>query len=174
MLVPLAIIGIKKLLEIPFRFIAASLQSKVISLSMVSILVAFSLTQATAGISSINAFEKPFFEKEYQKKIDKWIVENTPTDAKIATELPHAVLLNTGREAVNFFYAYKDDVSYERWIIKKFDIDYLVFYFSPNELSITDLGEMKLDLVYKAANSSAYQAPNSSAYQGLIYKVISK
>jgi hypothetical protein len=178
MLVPLAIIGIKKLLEIPFRFIAASLQSKVISLSMVSILVAFSLTQATAGISSINAFEKPFFEKEYQKKIDKWIVENTPTDAKIATELPHAVLLNTGREAVNFFYAYKDDVSYERWIIKKFDIDYLVFYYPKslidNELSITDLGEMKLNLVYKAANSTAYQAPNSSAYQGLIYKVISK
>lgn len=180
MLVPVAIVGIKKLLEVLYRFPALSLRfssthftsRKAISLSLVTILVIFSITQTTAGINAINGFEKPFAEKEYQKKIDKWVVDNIPAGAKIASELPHAVLLQTGHQAVNFYFGYKDNVSYERWIIKKFDIDYLVFYYPKNQLSpglsSTDLGSMKLDLVYQARNST------TGPYEGMIYKVVNK
>ena len=163
MLIPLSIIGIMKLLNISFHFLSDSVRRRVVSLSLVAILIIFSFTQTWTGIDKVNAFQSRFAEVPHQTEMNQWIIENIPADAKIASDLPHVVLLRTGHEAVNFQFLYKDNISYERWIFKKFDIDYLVFYYyykdkTPIDLSFTDLGDMRLEVVYRAD-------------RGLIYKV---
>jgi hypothetical protein len=165
MLIPLAIIGIKKLLEVIYISLirSSSIRIRCVTLSMISILVLFSSIQISTGISSINAFQNPFAESEDMKNVHKWIIENIPSAEKIASNLPHAILLRTGHEAVNFPSAYKEDDLYTRWVIKKFDIDYLVFYHSGDTiLDNTYLGNIELRLVFR-----------SEGTQGtLIYKVI--
>jgi hypothetical protein len=159
--IPLAIIGIKNLLEIIFGFFIDASQKKIVSLSLVFMLVLFSLVQASTGINSINKFQESRAENNDQKSIDSWIIKNTPLNAKIASDLPVVVLLRTGHEAVNFARAYIDNPTYERWIIKKFDIDYLVFYYPKNRqtvnLSATNLGDIELSMVYKIGQGSIYK-----------------
>jgi hypothetical protein len=163
MLIPVAIVGIKKLLKIFFALIVRclSLRSKISGLSLLSILLIFSLTQTYTGISAINSFQSRFAETVAMKNLHQWIAQNIPEDSKIATNLPHAALLRTGHEAVIFPQTYVGDVPYERWIITKFDIDYLVFYFSGtgNKLFIlnTDLGNIELEQVYQSGGALVYE-----------------
>lgn len=162
--IPIAVIGIKKLLTTVYSYITSPPRKDVIRLSLISILVIFSLVQTSTGIVLINIFQTARAEHDDQKSMNRWITENIPIDAKIASELPHVVLLRTGHEAVNFQHVYKDNISYERWIIKKFDIDYLVFYYPKNRqgesLSVTDLGEIELKMVYHSAKDSIYKVVN--------------
>ena len=131
MMVPLAVIGIRKVVELIIsRFFVIGSKSyqkknEFVVASMIGILAVFSYVQLSTGILAVNALSGRFSESEGQKVLHEWIRENIPADAKIASDMPHAVLLRTGHETVNFHQAYKDNVSYERWIIKKFDIDYI-------------------------------------------------
>lgn len=159
--IPLAVIGIKKVLETLFGHFITPPRKKIITLTLISIFVLFSVVQASSGIPLIDKFQDARAEKDYQKSIDDWIIRNIPVGAKIASDLPHVVLLRTGHEAVNFAHAYKDNPSYERWIIKKFDIDYLVFYYGKNRvtgnLSVTNVGDFELKSVYTAGPGSIYK-----------------
>ena len=132
MMVPFTVIGIRKVVELIIsRFFVIGSKSyqkknEFVVASMIGILAVFSYVQLSTGILAVNALSGRFSESEGQKVLHEWIRENIPADAKIASDMPHAVLLRTGHETVNFHQAYKDNVSYERWIIKKFDIDYIV------------------------------------------------
>jgi hypothetical protein len=163
MLIPLAIIGLKKLLEAICALLIppTSIRNEIIGLSTISILLIFCFTQISSGISSINAFQNQFAESEQMKLAHKWIKDNIPLDAKIGSNLPHAILLRTGHEAVNFATAYMDDELYKSWIVKKFDIDYLVFYYGglkkpaiPDQI---DLGNIEVRLAYHSEGILIYK-----------------
>jgi hypothetical protein len=159
--IPLAIIGIKKILQIVFIPLNMPRRRKTVTLSLVCILIIFSFVQVSTGLPAINQFQEIRAEKDFQKSMHDWIKRNVPLNAKIGSDFPHVVLLRTGHEAVNFAQAYKDNPSYERWIINKFDLDYLVFYYPKNRqtvnLTITDLGDMQLTLVYRSGLGSIYK-----------------
>lgn len=154
LLLPLSVIGVRKLVEASYPSISDILRKKTLIPTVTVIVVAFSILQVSVAIPIVNAYQTNFSEQEYQVEMHQWMMANMPQDAKVASDLPHAVLLRTGHESVNFYFAYKDDVQYERWIIKKFDIDYLVFYFSKSptspSLEIMDLGDITLEEVYRS------------------------
>jgi hypothetical protein len=80
-----------------------------------------------------------------------------PPNSKTASDMPHVLTLQTGLPSVNFQHWYKDNISYEKWIIKKFNIDYLVFYFPKHgstDLSFLDLGELNLEKIYEDSEGS--------------------
>ena len=166
LLIPLSILGIWKLINIIHSSILKNVSYYFFATWIVVIIFALSYSQMIQGVGSIDAFQRNFAEKDYQKNLDDWIINNIPSEDKIASDLPHAVLLKTGHEAVNFAHPYKDNISYEKWIIKKFDIDYLVFYYdidnNSHELSNLDLGVFHLEKIYDGREG------------GVIYKVIEK
>jgi hypothetical protein len=165
MLIPLSILGIWKIID-RLTYVSNLANRKQISFIAVSIImISTSIVLFSSGISSINSFQQRYHEELYQTEMNDWIIENISPGSKVASDLPHAVLLRTGLESVNFANAFKDNLAYEKWIIKKFDIDYLVFYYYKNNgidkpLLNTDLEEMKLEMVYRGENG------------GLIYKVV--
>ncbi|MGC1132300.1 MAG: glycosyltransferase family 39 protein [Nitrososphaeraceae archaeon] len=166
MLIPLAIIGIEKLIRVvvhTFHIGSSSIWKKTVSISMISTLVLFSAIQISAGIPSLNAFQNRFAESEQMIDLHRWITENIPEDAKVASNLPHAILLRTGHEAVIFATSEIDNTAYVRWIVTKFDIDYLVFYgIGDNEavLSAMDLGNIELRLIHRSGGIEIYKVIN--------------
>jgi hypothetical protein len=130
LLIPLSIVGIRKMLLALYAGITSSpaIRNTFASLTIIAVLIIFCVTQVSAGIPSISSFQIQFAESEHMKVVHKWINENIPADAKVASNMPHAVLLRTGHEAVNFPTAFIGNETYGSWIIRKFDIDYLIFY----------------------------------------------
>lgn len=161
MVVPLSVIGIKKILgfSISHFYSAPEFNRKgkfLVSALMIGILVIFSYSQISAGIVAVNGLSGRFTELQSQKDIHKWLNENIPPDAKIASDRPHSILLRTGHDAINFHPAYRDNISYERWIIKKFDIDYIVLYVN-QPLLLTDLKDFHLETVYNLKGGFVYK-----------------
>src|SRR5688572_11011629 len=99
------------------------------------ILFSFAFYQASIGLSIVDSRMVSVSGEEHHVKMNAWIRDNIPPNSKTASELPHALTLETGLPSVNFQHWYKDNISYEKWIIKKFDIDYLVFYYSKHDSS---------------------------------------
>jgi hypothetical protein len=163
MVLPLAVVGIWIIVEfvISHSFISPQHKKIFVSTSLIGILVIFSYVQLSAGIAAVNALAERFSESESQKDLQQWIRENIPPDAKIASDRPHAVLLRTGHEAINFQPTYRDNIAYEKWIIKKFDLDYLVLYVI-KPLLVTDLNDIQLQTVYEGKGA------------GFIYKILAK
>ena len=164
LLIPLALLGIWKILNEVHTLTKAKRYYLIVP--CVAIIFFVSYVQMYQGINQINSLQESFAEKEFQKDLDTWLVNNLPKNATIASDLPHAVLLKTGYPAVNFPHLYKDNTSYEEWIIKKFDIDYLVFYYFqdtyPYELLNLDLDNFYLQKIYQGKEG------------GLVYKVSEK
>ncbi|MDN5868633.1 MAG: glycosyltransferase family 39 protein [Candidatus Nitrosocosmicus sp.] len=163
-LIPLSLLGISRILNTTLSFLDRSIRSKIILISFIIITISLSGTLLVTGINSINSFQKQFAEKDFQIDMHQWMNSNIEEDSKIASDLPHIVNLRTGLESVNFAHSLMDVPSYEKWIIKKFDIDYLVFYYYadhyPYELYNLDLGNIHLKKVYEGNDG------------GLIYKVL--
>jgi hypothetical protein len=164
LLLPLSVIGIFKLVRVVSGYIGTKHQNTITMILAPAIIIIFSIFIFNTGISDIILFHQGFAEKEFQIEMHMWMRDHIPNDAKIASDLPHAVLLKTGNPAVNFAHAFKDNLEYENWIIKKFDIDFLVFYYYKDlipdkELENLDLGEINLKKVYDGDNG------------GLIYEV---
>lgn len=158
LLLPVAIIGLSKLLEMPIKLLFSTKSCrKALTAAMISVLAIFSISQSVTGISSILAYQNEKAETGFDSLTNEWIRSNVPEGAHIATDLPHAVTLRTGHPSVNFYYEFKGDQSYEKWIIKKFDIDYLVFYFGYTPVQTVDLGDIRLKLVYNLDNNFVYQ-----------------
>lgn len=165
LLLPLSVVGLWKLTSILTGTYNRQNRSYIAIIVFSTVTVLFSSFIISTGINDINSYHKRFGELGYQIEMHDWINQNIPVDSKFASDLPHAGRLRTGHEAVNFAHAYKDDITYENWIIKKFDVDYLVFYYFKDiipgrGLINLDLGELKLEKVYQGQNG------------GLIYKVI--
>jgi hypothetical protein len=171
MLIPLSILGIKKLLEVLFSFTAQKHRKKIIMISMSIILILYSSEQYFSGIETIQEKRhEPYYEKDYAHTMNNWIKENIPRDSKIASDMPHIVLLKTGLPSVNFQHWYKDNIDYEKWIIKKFDIDYLVFYYHPHakeDLSHLDLESFVLEKIYDGKEDDGKE-------RGLVYSIREK
>lgn len=154
--IPLAIIGLKNLIG----YILPKHRNKAVTVhvSLFAILITYVSFQAISGVSSINSFQQSLALKDYQDDMHQWIIGNIPKDAKIATDLPHTILLKTGRQAVNFAWNQVDNIDYERWIIKRFDIDYLVFNYpaasSAGRLTYTDLHDLRLQMVFEGSNGT--------------------
>jgi hypothetical protein len=132
---------------------------------MVIIIIAFSLYQSHIGLTLIESRFVDLSAKDYQLALNRWAHENIPKESQIATDFPHLLTIQTGLDSVNFAHAYKDNLSYERWIIKKFDIDYLVFYYykqGKQPLSYLDIGPFYLQKIYQGKDG------------GLVYKVLEK
>ncbi|HKR74636.1 MAG TPA: glycosyltransferase family 39 protein, partial [Candidatus Nitrosocosmicus sp.] len=151
-LIPLAIIGLRKILSVIFSYIKVTYRKRIIFISMSIILFSFAFYQTSIGINVIDArFERLAGETQHFNMND-WIRANIPPNSKTASDMPHALTLQTGLPSVNFHHWYKDNTSYENWIIKKFDIDYLVFYYPKHGstgLSILDLGDINLEKIYQ-------------------------
>jgi hypothetical protein len=165
LLIPLSVFGIWQLCNTVLTEFKIKDSRFISVLSTALIVISLAGVTYITGINSIITFQERFEEDEFQTEMNSWIKTNIPPEAKIATDLPHVILLRTGHEAVNLLHNYKDIIPYEKWVIKKFDIDYLVFYFFKDNvpgktLSIRDLGEVKLKLVYQGDKG------------GLVYKVI--
>ncbi len=158
LVLPLAMMGIKKLVELPTRFAPSGTQKKIVVATMVVLVVIFSYAQLENGSELINIFQKNNSQGAYTKYTHQWIRENFPKSANIATNVPHVLYLNTGHKAVNFYYEYTGDPSYYKWIIKKFDIDYLVFYtYNPNPPAVIPLGDLTLKIIFRTPNEMIYQ-----------------
>jgi hypothetical protein len=161
MVIPLAIVGLVKVVEAGLRLVHKPITIKLTQKVLILVLVGIILPQTALGISSINVWQARFQEETYQKIMHDWIRENIPPESNVGSDLPHAVLLETGLPAVNFQYSYKDDVDYEKWIIKKFDLDYLVFYYPKDDRSVslrfTDLDEFRLVPVYEGPRNIIYK-----------------
>jgi hypothetical protein len=164
LLLPLSLIGIFKLVNVSSSFLWAKSQRYITMIVAPLIIIVFSVMIFSTGVNDIIHFHQGFGEKEFQIDMHRWMTNNIPKDANIASDLPHAVLLKTGNKAVNFAHAFKDNVDYENWIIKKFDVDYLVFYYYKDlvpkkGLEKLDLGDLNLQKVFDGEKG------------GLIYKV---
>jgi hypothetical protein len=164
-LIPLAVIGIYKLVSQLYEFSNWKYSNGYAIVSTIVIITIMTTVTFTIGISTITGYYEEFKEMPFQTAMHEWINQNIPKDAKIASELPHIVLLETGRQVVNFAHPFKDSISYEKWIIKKFDIDYLVFYYYNDlergkGLEYLNLGGLQLEKVYEGKDG------------GLVYKVI--
>jgi hypothetical protein len=151
-LIPLSIIGLKKILGVIFSFVKVTYRSRIIFASMCIILFSFAFYQAITGINIIDSRFERLAGEAHHFNMNAWIRENIPPNSKTASDMPHALTLQTGLPSVNFQHGYKDNASYEKWIIKKFDIDYLIFYFPKDDLSglsILDLGDINLEKIYQ-------------------------
>lgn len=163
MLVPLAIMGLVQMFEIPVkRLVPIKSYKAALTITTISILAIFSISQAATGIPAVLAYQNQNAEDMYDRATNEWIRNNVPAGANIASDLPHGVMLRTGHPSVNFYYEFKGDHSYEKWIIKKFDIDYLVFYFGYPPVQTVHLGEIKLELAYNIDNNSVYKVSKNN------------
>lgn len=165
MLLPLAIVGLKKILYHIFSFMKENHKTTAVIITMVVLLGIYSSYQTYTGLGIIDSRLVSLSGKPYQYVMNAWIRENIPKDANIASDMPHLLTLQTGLNSINFAQAYKDNVSYEEWVIKKFDIDYLVFYYPKwgnQELAHVELNGFKLEKIY------------SSKEKALVYKVVEK
>jgi hypothetical protein len=165
LLIPLAFLGISKALDCISPLI--KFEKYYLIFPLVAILVlSFSFLQMYQGINSIDNLQKSFAENKNQKALDNWLTNNIPEDTKIASDLPHAILLKTGHPSINFAHLYKDNTSYEEWLIKKFDIDYFVFYYvkdkPPYELTNLELQGFNLQKIYQGDEG------------GLVYRIVEK
>lgn len=161
MVIPLAIIGLKRIIRAITILLHKNLSSRALQKLMIIVLAIIIIPQAYQGIISIDAFQNRYHEEVYQKNMHDWIRNNIPLNSNIASELPSTVLLRTGLPTVNFQYIYKDNVDYENWIIKKFDLDYLVFYYPKDKNSVslqfTNLDGFKLVPVYEGPRNIVYK-----------------
>lgn len=161
LLIPLAIIGLKKFIILISKNLIRDISERQLKAVLAGILAIIIIPQMILGIDSINSFQLSYGETPNQKAMHSWINQNIPKNSVIATELPHVLLLRTGLPSVNFFQSFKDDVSYERWIIKKFDVDYLVFYYPSHPDSVplryTTIDDLNLIPVYQGSQSIIYK-----------------
>jgi len=162
MLLPLAILGMKTILYNVFQFFNEKHRSAVVFVAMVILLATYSSYQSYTGLTVVDSRLVDLSAERYQVVLNSWIRENIPDGSNVASDMPHLLTLQTGLNSVNFAHAYKDNTSYENWIIKKFDIDYLVFYYYKYDgkpLSIVDIGDLKLQKLFQGKDG------------GLVYKI---
>lgn len=161
MVIPLAVVGLSNVIKSIFSFFHAHSTSKIIHISLMVVIASIMIPQAVLGINSINAVQAGYKEEPYQIAMHEWIRNNIPTNSMVGSDLPHAVLMRTGLPAVNFQYSFKDNLDYERWIITKFNLDYLVFYYPTSKDSVglrwTDLDLFSLIPVYEGPRNIIYK-----------------
>jgi uncharacterized membrane protein len=165
LLLPLSVVGLRKIVNPIFYFMSGNHRKVVVSVLMAGLIIAFASYQAYTGISTIDSRLVDLAGKNYQISLNSWVKDNIPANSNIATDFPHLLTLQTGMNTVNFAHLYMDNTSYETWIIKKFDIDYLVFYYykyNKKPLLYLDIGPFYLQKVYQGKEG------------GLIYKVLEK
>jgi hypothetical protein len=101
-LIPLAIMGLKKILGVIFSFIRLTHRRKGIFISMCIILFSFAFYQRIIGLGIVDSRFETLSGETHHFIMNSWIRENIPTNSKTASDMPHALTLQTGLPSVNF------------------------------------------------------------------------
>ena len=114
------------------------------------------IVSSVGAVDKINNFQHNLAENQMQSQMFSWLRNNIPSNAKTGSNDPSSVFIQTGLDSVQLDNEMLSNMTYLQVIAERFDLSYVVYYFSNWTFTNLSFGNINIQQVYSAGADKVF------------------